>query len=187
MNFFDLLVILLVIGLGISGYREGLLREAVKLAGFIITILVLAVFSDRIIHWAHDFRFMSPKIAVPLAFIIILISGLVAFSILAGILHKLVHMTPVGFIDSGLGSAFGVLKALLLGGVIAIMLSMTPPGSFLKGQFGTSRTAGPLVQLLSESIPFVKKTVNSLYRLFPSLPEIPEKENHEDVEHDLII
>ncbi|MCE5249000.1 CvpA family protein [bacterium] len=187
MNFFDLLVILVVAGLGITGFRDGLIRQAVKLVGLIVSVVVLAVFSDFFIGLAQNIRFLPAKIAVPLVFYSALIIGLVIFAVLAAILSRMIHLTPIGFIDSGLGTAFGILKALLLCGVIAVALSFTSPGSFLGGQFRSSRTAGPLSQLVSESIPFVKKSVSSFYRLFPSMPEKPEPENNEHIEQNPVI
>ncbi len=126
-NFFDLLVVLIIIGLGISGYREGLIRGIVKLLGFIVTIVVIAVFSDQIIQRSHELEFIPPTIAVPVTFIVMLVIGIIGFNILAKIIHKVVHMTPVGFVDSGLGTAFGILKALFLSGVIALALSFRCP------------------------------------------------------------
>ena len=187
MNVFDILIIIIVIGLAISGYREGLVRSSVKLAGFIITIIIIAAMSDRIIRLSHMVEFLPPSIAVPLSFIVILIVGIMGFHLLAKILHDLIHMTPVGFIDSGLGCAFGVLKALLVGGIIALALSFAQPETFLGEQFRTSHTAQPLVQLLSESIPFVKRTVKSFYRhMSPPQPNI-DKEEYEEILPDNII
>ncbi len=49
------------------------------------------------------------------------------------------------------------------------------------------RSAAPLVNLLSEAIPFVKSTAGSFYeRVFP-LPAEPEKEKNEETSPDNII
>ena len=187
-NVFDVFVLLIIIGLGISGYREGLVRGAIKLGGFVITIAVLALCSDTIILRIHEFGLSSTPLVVPLTFIILFIIGMVGFTVLAEVLHGMIHMTPVGFIDSGLGTAFGILKALLLGGIFALALSLSPPDTFFRDQFRTSQTAAPLLQVLSETVPFVKSSVQSLYKRIPLTPEKPEKnENKEDIVPDNII
>ena len=171
-NFFDVLVTLNVIGFGISGYVDGLIKGFVKLCGFVITIAVTALLSDSIIQLSREIDFLSPKIAVPVTFIVIFVAGLIGFNLLGDLLRKVVRMTPAGFIDSGLGSAFGVLKALLLNGVIALILSLTPQDSFLWVQYDSSQFGTPLVAMLTKTVPFVKSTAKMLYEL------VPHPENH---------
>jgi len=181
-NFFDIIILLIVIGLGISGFFEGLVRSVVKLGGFLITVAAIAILSDKIVLLSQRIGGLSPAIAVPLTFVVLLVAGTVVFTLLANILHKVIHLTPVGFIDSGLGAAFGVLKALLLGGFLALILSFTPTGSFFNEQYVTSRTGRPLVGLLSEAVPFVRSAVRSWYERTtppPSKPEIQEQRDHE--------
>ena len=180
-NFFDIVILLIVIGLGVSGFFEGLVRGVVKLGGFFFTIAIIAILSDRIIILSREIGGLSPAIAVPLAFVALFIIGTIVFTVLANILHKVIHLTPVGFVDSGLGAAFGVLKALLLGGLLALILSLSPYGSFLHGQYNTSRAGKPLVSLLNETVPFVRSAVKSWYgnTAPPSKPEIEEHRDHE--------
>ena len=180
-NFFDVLVTLNVIGFGITGYLDGLIKGVVKLCGFIITIAVIALLSDSIIQLSREIDFLFPKIAVPVTFIVIFVAGLIGFNLLANLLRKVVHMTPVGFIDSGLGSAFGVVKALLLNGVIALILSLTPQDSFLWIQYDSSRSGAPLVNMLTKTVPFVKSTAKMLYELVPHPDIKPLMEEHEKV------
>ena len=163
-NVFDILIVIIVIGLAISGYREGLVRGAVKLAGFIITIVITAAMSGHIVRLSRSIEFIPHEIAIPVLFVIFFTAGIIGFHLLAKVLHDLIHMTPVGFIDSGLGCAFGILKALLVGAVLALALSFAPHGTFFDGQYRTSRTAQPLVRLLSETIPFVKRTIKTMYK-----------------------
>jgi len=181
LNFFDIVILLIVIGLGVSGFSEGLVRSVVKLGGFLITVAAIAILSDQIILLSQRIRGLSPAIAAPLTFFALLIIGTVVFALLANILHKVIHLTPVGFVDSGLGAAFGVLKALLLGGFLALMLSFTPDGSFFNEQYTASRTGRPLVGLLSETVPFVRSAVKSWYEHAapPSKPEIKEHRDNE--------
>ncbi len=179
-NFFDLVVVVNTIGLAVYGFFEGLLRGAVKLIGIIVTIVLLAVFSNNIVGMALTVRGISPRISIPLAFLFAFIIGSAIFYIGATLLHKIVHKTPVGFVDSGLGSAFGVIKALILNGTLATIISFTPPGTFLNSQFEKSLTAKPLMNFLSEIIPLVKKAGIPIYQRLVPVPR--EQENNHDNE-----
>lgn len=187
MNFFDILVLLILIGLAAAGYREGLIRGAIKLVGFIITIVVIAGMSGRIIQWSQNIEFIPPAIAVPIIFIMIFVTATICFHIIAKIIYEIIHMTPVGFVDSGLGCALGVLKSLLVCGLIALALSCAPPDTFFGHQYESSATSKPLMHLLSETIPFVKHATTSIYRRFSPLPDEPDIENNEKHESDTLI
>ena len=186
-NFFDILVLIIVIGLTINGYREGLVRGAVKLVGFVITVIIISAMSGTIIRWSGEINLLPPAIMVPVVFLIILIIGVTGFHLLAKLLHSLIHMTPAGFIDSGLGCAFGALKALMVSGLLAVALSLARPDTFLEMQFRTSNTGQPLIRLLSESVPLVKRAVHTLYRhITPSGNEPDKYENEKNIPDNII-
>ena len=187
LNFFDILVFLVFIGLAVAGYREGFIRGAIKLAGFIILIIVIAGMSGKIIDWAQKIDFLPSVVAVPIIFITIFVTGTICFHIIAKIIHEIIHMTPVGFIDSGLGCALGVLKSLLVSGLIALALSCAPSDTFFGKQYDSSSTAKPLMHLLSETIPFVKYASTSIYRRFSPLREKPDSEENKENESETII
>ena len=186
-NIFDLLVLILTLFLTVSGYLEGFLRGAIKLVGFIAVIFLMALFSGHIAEAALKITFLSPGISIPLAFLVILIVGTGVFHLIAYMVHKIVQMTPVGFIDSGLGCVFGVIKALLLTSLIATAISLAPDGSFFKNQYDNSASAKHLVTLLSETVPLVKKSVIPLYRRYIPAPVEPEqKQDDKTIPSDII-
>ena len=111
-------------------------------------------------------------------FLLVLIAGTSIIHLGSYLLYRLVHMTPVGFVDSGLGCAFGLIKGIFLSGLVAIAISFAPPESFLKCQYEKSCTAKPLVLFLSDSVPLLKKAVTSLYQQFAPLQrELEKKQN----------
>ena len=167
MNLFDLFVIIVVTGLGILGFREGLVRGVINLAGFIAMIILLNIFSGQVILAARSFEGIPPAAAVPLMFLAILVAGTVTLHIVALALHKLIHLTPVGFIDSGLGIVLGMVKALYFCAFLAILLSFSPESTALRRQYESSAAAPELVRLLRATIPYVTKSLE------PYLDKVP--------------
>jgi uncharacterized membrane protein required for colicin V production len=166
--------------LGIAGFREGLVRGAVKLAGFIITVIALAVLAEPIGKLAGWVPFVPHKVAVILTFMAVFILGSVLFAILGNILRKVVHLTPLGMLDSGMGTLFGILKAVFLGGILALLFSLMPQNGFWKKQYESSLSGSPLTRLISRSIPVITAGGINLFKHFshePSPPE-PKKDPH---------
>lgn len=182
MNLFDLLVVILVVYLGFTGFREGLVRGGVKLAGFLLTVLAVSFLSGDITRFAAGLDGIPRYLAVPAVFFAVFAALTILFSIIAEILHRTVHLTPLGAIDSGLGTVFGILKALFISGILALVLSFLPGRAELHRQYATSRVAPKLVSFVGKTIPAVTAAgVTILKRL--SLPVPPERENRPKKEH----
>lgn len=181
LNFLDLFVVIVTLGLAVSGFREGLLKGAVKLAGFIATIVFMILFSGNIVNACFFIEKIPPKISIPLIFIALFIIASIAFHFLAEILHKLIKVTPIRFIDSGLGCMFGILKALFLNGILAMLLSFASPGTLLHYQYKTSHTGKTLKSFLYVTIPFMKSTIISMYQKYVPMPEEQEKKKDEKI------
>jgi membrane protein required for colicin V production len=166
MNLFDLTVALLAVLQGISGFREGLVRGLVKLAGFVLLVSALALFADPIARFARSIPDIPDILSVPLVFIGALVLGMIAFTLIGEVVSRMVHFTPLGFVDNGFGAAFGVLKAMLIAGILALILSFNPKGSFLYSQFVSSRTGPGLARFVTHAIPFVASAGTRLLNQF---------------------
>ena len=177
-NYFDILVLIITLGLAVAGFFEGLIRGVIKLAGFIAVIVFMSLFSDTIIEIVIETVNLPPKIAIPLVFLLIFSCSSIAVYFVAEILHKIIKLTPVRIIDSGLGIAFGLLKAFCITGILAMLLSFTSPETFLNNQYNTSQTAGPLTGLFYRAVPIMKSAIIPIYRKYAPVP--PEKEQKEE-------
>lgn len=174
MNILDTIVILLILVLGIVGFREGLVRGAVKLAGFIITVVAMAVFAEPVGKLAGWLPLVPHKAAVILTFLTVFILGSILFAILGNILRKIVHLTPLGMLDSGMGTLFGILKAVFLGGILALLFSLMPQNSIWNKHYGSSLSGPPLTRLISRSIPVITAGGIKLFKHFSREPVYPE-------------
>ena len=186
MNLFDITVALLAVLQGISGFREGLVRGLVKLAGFVLVVSAMAYFSVPIARFARSLPGVPDPVAVPLVFIGVLALGMVAYTVLGEIASRVMHLTPLGFIDNGFGTVFGVLKAMLIAGILALVLSFTPKGSFPYEQYASSRTGPGLSRFVTHAIPFIASAGTRLLNQFVPRPGpggAPRNRTHESPTH----
>ena len=176
-NALDMVIIGIVLWFGIAGFREGLILGVVKLAGFIITVILMAVFADTIGKLAVFIPLIPHKAAVIVVFMSVFIIVSIIFAILGNIIKKVVHLTPLGILDSGLGITIGIVKAVFLGGVLALIFSMTSSNGYLNKQYKSSYSGAPLAKFISCSIPVITSGGIKLFRQFSPQPRVPEPRN----------
>ena len=167
MNAYDIFLAIVTVGLAVYGFREGLVRGAVKLAGFIVTVIALAFFSDRIAGFAGIFDTIPRAVALPGVFIAFFVGSLIVVHILAELANRLVRITPIKFVDAGLGCAFGMAKAAVLCGIVALVLSMAPPRTFFYDLYRSSASAHTMRSIVCGIIPFVRRTLPLFQRNEP--------------------
>lgn len=178
-NYFDLFAAIVTIGLAVWGFREGIIRGVIKLAGFFLVLALLAVFSSYIVETALTIDQLPGKVTIPVFFVLAFALGTILFHYLAELGHKLTSFSPVKIIDSSLGCLFGMFKAALLNGLLALILSLTPPDSFPGKQYAESQTAKTFNTMLAAVIPFVKSTVEPLIDTYKALPDVPDEQKNE--------
>jgi len=173
-NVFDVFVVLMAIGLGFIGFREGLVRGVINLAGFLALILALVFYSETITAAAKSITAIPPQAAIPLMFVFLLVLGTAATHIIALVIHKTVHMTPIGLLDTGLGAVLGLLKAVVFCALLATVLSFSPDGSWFRNQYDASASAAELVNLLNSTVPYIEKSLAPYFRqISPLIPHQP--------------
>ena len=171
-NLFDLMVVIIAAGMCIFGLRDGFLRQAIKLCGFFITLVLLAVFSRPLTNVALSFEHLPLAVSIVLVFGSVFIILILLFHIAAAIVANLAALTPARFIDAGLGGAFGMLKGLIVCGFLAVILSGTPKLSFFQEQYANSQFARPLQGLVITAIPYLRSAADMvIQRLEPDREE----------------
>jgi membrane protein required for colicin V production len=128
MNWLDIVLAIPMLWFLYRGFRNGLVIELASLAALILGIYVALHFSFYAEGWLTDNFEISDKylyiISFALTFIIV---ALLVF--LAGkIIHKLVGIIFLGFLNRLAGGLFGLLKAALVLSVILYFVNGFDPG-----------------------------------------------------------
>jgi membrane protein required for colicin V production len=122
MNWLDIILALPVLWFTFKGFRNGLIIELASLAALILGIFIALHFS----FYAEDYLRENFEIAENYLYII---SFAITFLIVAvviylfgKIIHKLVSIIALGFLNRLAGAVFGFLKAVLVLSVILYFL-----------------------------------------------------------------
>lgn len=117
MNWFDLIIIILLVAAFIKGYSKGLIMQLVGLAAIIIAAIFGGKLAAIILPELNNLLDISPNFARVLSFIIAF--SLIAFVILliGGVIQRFIDVIMLGIINRLLGAVIGV-------GTIMVFLSI---------------------------------------------------------------
>jgi membrane protein required for colicin V production len=113
MNLFDLVALLLIFGFSLWGTIKGFIIEISEIGG-----LILAFVFAMYLPLELNIGGMKYVVSFLVYFFVI--------SILFSIISKLIHKTPLAFIDRLLGAGIGAIKGLIIIIVISLILSFIP-------------------------------------------------------------
>ncbi|TSA37650.1 MAG: CvpA family protein [Porphyromonadaceae bacterium] len=148
MNWLDIIIILILAGGLVSGYKNGFVGEVASLAGLVLGIWGAIKFSwwtaDLLERFGLTFSLM-PIISFIVTFLIITI----IMQIIAGIISKLLEAISLNWINKIAGIIAGVFKAAIFVSVILLVL-----------------------EAVSERHPIIPETIRSKSLLYEPVSEI---------------
>lgn len=113
MNWIDIIVLIPLCWYAYRGFRNGFLMEVVSLAALFLGLFVSYKFSDLIALWLT-----GTTLAKPISFSLCFILTIVLVNLLGRILKRALKPVLSEFLDKGLGVLFGILKVVLVAGVL---------------------------------------------------------------------
>jgi membrane protein required for colicin V production len=120
MNWLTILIIVVIVGLGIAGLRQGMIRTVFGIAGLIGGIFLAGRYYGELAERLFPAGAIWGNIA---AYAIIAIGTLVVAGVIGWLLAKLVNFAALGWLDKFMGFILGVVIAgLLFAAILAIAL-----------------------------------------------------------------
>ena len=118
MDWLDLVLVIFLILTALVGFSRGLLRTVIPLIGLVIGIVVAGRYYDALAHVVSK----DSHAAYVAAFAIIVVAFLIAAVILADVLHRLLTIVLLGWVDHLAGLLFGVLFGVIIAGAVLDVL-----------------------------------------------------------------
>ena len=124
MTLFDL-VVLVIVGLSVLlSVIRGLVREVLALAAWVVAFLAANVLAGEIAPWLPD-AIPTEEFRLLAGFVGVFLVVLIAMSMLAIMVSKLVKSAGLGLEDRLLGGAFGLARGLLVVMVVVLLAGLT--------------------------------------------------------------
>jgi len=128
MNWLDIVLAIPMLWFLYRGFRNGLIIELASLAALILGIYVALHFSFYVEGWLVDNFEISEKYLYIISFALTFIIVAVLVFLAGKIIHKLVGIIFLGFLNRLAGGIFGLLKAALVLSVILYFVNGFDPG-----------------------------------------------------------
>ncbi len=119
-NYFDIIVIAIVVIFSIRGLLRGFIKEIISLAGILISIWAAFTYYPILVPYL-DFL-QSPAWRNICAYIIIFVIGILVAHAVITILQRLISLAFLSWADKLLGFCFGLLKGLLICAIVATVI-----------------------------------------------------------------
>ena len=118
--------ILAIVGIsGVISLMRGFIREALSLAGWVAAFWMAIAFSGRAALWLEGYVTV-PSVRVGIAFAVLFIGVLLFCGIVLRLAGVLVDRTGMSGTDRTLGIVFGVLRGIVITGVLVLLAGLTP-------------------------------------------------------------
>ena len=126
MNFFDIVITVVVLYCVIRGVFRGLIKELSSiigvLAGFYAAYSYYPVVAKLLSRWIANAAYLNI-----LSFIVIFAGILIAVSILGVVIKYLLNIAFLGWVDCICGAGFGFIKAILICSILLITFTTFLP------------------------------------------------------------
>jgi len=160
-------IIFAILALGaLAGWRSGLIRQAVGLAGVVIGILVGVALMDTVGGLVAPILRLSQGLAPILGFVIVFVGVQVAAVVSSNLLSSIVAVLRLSFLDRAGGGLLGVAKAAVISSLLLLVLNFGGrPGS-------AARSKSVLYEPIAQVVP---ELWGYLRGVFPELSDIAER------------
>lgn len=165
MNWLDIVLLVLLAVTFILGIRKGLIRQVVGIAAVIIGLIV-AVYNYSYIADFYMDLVSNRVVSQLLGFFTVFIAVLLVGWLVAALLSKIM-IGPLKFLNHILGGILGLLKGILIAGVIVFALLVFPVDKRALRQ--------------SELAPYCFKITEAIYYLIPESLKQDFKEAYRDI------
>lgn len=121
----DVLLVLLALVFGVSGFRQGFIIGALSFAGFLGGGVLGAIYAPRIAEWLVDDQGARALLAIVIVFVAAVAGQFLTSSIGAAV-RSHVSWHPARFLDAVGGSAVSIVALLLISWFIGTALANSP-------------------------------------------------------------
>lgn len=135
MNLAVYLSLPIIIIFGIIGYRDGVIKRIIEIAGAFVALLLTARFATGAAPWVMKQTGLEEGPALLITWAGLFFAGLLLSRLLATLLSRVVRLTILGGLDRIGGAVVGMALGMLVASVILVAASQVPGGQAIQASY----------------------------------------------------
>jgi uncharacterized membrane protein required for colicin V production len=129
-----LAVVAIVVVFAVMGYRSGLVRRVIELAGLVLSIVLAARFASLAAPRLSEASGLDEEPSLVIAFVLLVLAGLLLSRLVGWLVARTLRLTVLGWLDRWGGALTGAAVGWLLASVLLIALTQVPGGDALQAR-----------------------------------------------------
>ena len=123
MNVIDLIILIPIGYFAVMGFKNGLVRELLGIAGIILSIFITFHYMNVLAEIINSYALIDTEYAPYVSGIFIFIGTLAAVQIVAWLIKKFLEKVYLSTINRMLGAVFGILKSSIIISALLLLLA----------------------------------------------------------------
>jgi len=153
MNYFDIIVGLLLVFALYKGFKNGLITELASIVALVLGLYGAIMFSDLTAGYLK--QYLNSSYIGLISFLLTFILIVIAVHFVAKLINKLLEAVALGFINRILGAMFSVLKYAFIVSVLLAVLNGVSSGVMPEKTKKSSLLYGPVSNLSLQIFPYL--------------------------------
>jgi len=153
-----LLALAAIIIFGILGFKDGVVKRLLEIAGVLVSLILTARFASAVQPWILEKTNMNEGASLLVTWAVLFFVGLVLSRMLANLITKALHLTVLGWLDKWGGAVVGMALGTLVISVILVAATQVPGA----GSIQTSYDKTPVGQFIYYAAPEFYQQVRQL-------------------------
>lgn len=162
MNVLDIILLICFVPAIITGIRKGFIAQVFSIISMVAGIWLSFQFSELLSDWIGKWIPASHSLLQIIAFIIILVLVIIAFTALSKLLEATIKIILLGWLNRLLGVVFAILKYVLIIGLVLVAFDWinSELGLVRKSVLDSSVLYRPLLDAADTIFPYLKGLIS---------------------------
>lgn len=123
MNILDIIILICLVPSIIQGLRKGFISQAISIVSIVAGVWASANFANLVSDWLAQYLEAPEQVLRIVSFAIIMIVVFIILGLIGKLLHGIIQLVMLGWVNRLLGAAFAFAKAILILGVLILIFN----------------------------------------------------------------
>ena len=123
MNILDIIILICLVPSIIQGLRKGFISQAISIVSIVAGVWASANFANLVSDWLAQYLKAPEQVLRIVSFAIIMIVVFIILGLIGKLLHGIIQLVMLGWVNRLLGAAFAFAKAILILGVLILIFN----------------------------------------------------------------